>query len=60
MQHVHLVDNWANEYALVGTSEEGWIDEFSKLNVKDLSHEFGGQSSNKAHQTNEWVDSYDK
>jgi hypothetical protein len=61
VQHTLLVDNWANEYSLLRTSEkDGWISEFSKLSVKDFSSEFRSQSTSKADLTNEWVDSYER
>jgi peroxin-5 len=62
-QHAHRGDNWVNEYSQQETSDrEGWVDEFSKLNVKDWADEFGEQFKNAVNEdiNNEWVDSYDR
>lgn len=44
-------------------SKDGWIDEFSKLGVKDWADEFGDQFAQGAlgdGTSSEWVDSYDR
>ena len=63
LQHVHRGDNWVNEYSQQGTAgQDGWVEEFSKLNVKDWADEFGDQFKNAVNEdiSNEWLDSYDK
>lgn len=67
LQHMHRGDTWANEFArtrpeAVSTSD-GWVDEFSRLGVKDWADEFGDQMSKGVfgdEANSEWLDSYDK
>lgn len=60
-------DNWANEFATTDPgmlgSKDGWVDEFSKLGVKDWADEFGDQLAQGSlgdGTSSEWVDSYDR
>ena len=58
-----LWENWVDEYTQQGTSDkEGWIDEFSKLDVNDWADEFGDQFKNAVNEdiNNGWLDDYDK
>eukprot|EP00250_Pteridium_aquilinum_P005263 c15385_g1_i1 orf=213-2492(+) len=63
-EHIHRGDNWAEEFSQPGASaNEGWVDEFGKLNMKDWADEFGEQFANTT--LNEdgdgnWLDSYEK
>lgn len=44
-------------------SKDGWVDEFSKLGVKDWADEFGDQLAQGSlgdGTSSEWVDSYDR
>lgn len=63
-EHAHRGDNWVDEYSRPDTSaKEGWIDEFSKLNMTEWGDEFGDQFSNNAFNgdlNNDWLDSYEK
>eukprot|EP00249_Psilotum_nudum_P018974 c27047_g1_i1 orf=150-2450(+) len=60
-EHAHRGDTWVNEYGreqnLDVSPSEGWVDEFSKLNVHDWAEEFDKQMSNNG---NNWLDSYER
>ncbi|KAI5077377.1 hypothetical protein GOP47_0007201 [Adiantum capillus-veneris] len=63
-EHAHRGDNWAEEFSQIGTStaeNDGWVDEFAKLNVKDWTEEFENQfSSTREDADGNWLDSYEK
>lgn len=65
-QHMHRGDTWAEDFGRTrheAASTSDWVDEFSKLGVKDWADEFGDQMA-KGSFNNEsnssWLDSYDK
>lgn len=60
-EHAHRGDRWAEEFSQAGTSADGWVDEFAKLNVKDWADEFENQFSSTRDDVDEnWLESYEK
>lgn len=66
-EHHHRGDTWIDEYNHPQNQEastnERWVDEFSKLNMQDWADEFGDQFSNSMlneDMSSNWLDSYEK
>ncbi|KAH7429143.1 hypothetical protein KP509_09G032700 [Ceratopteris richardii] len=62
-EHAYQGNNWVEEFSEphASTAEvDGWVDEFSKLNVKDWANEFENQLSDSNEVDSSWLDSYEK
>ncbi|KAK4491841.1 hypothetical protein RD792_002618 [Penstemon davidsonii] len=66
-QHSHGPHGWANEFAaereLQGSTEDEWVNEFSKLNVNDWSEEFERQVADGTlgdSSSENWANAYDE
>jgi len=66
-EHMHRGDTWAEDFGrtrheAVSTSDD-WVDEFSRLGVRDWADEFGDQVAKGAfgdESNSSWLESYDK
>ncbi|KAL3851064.1 hypothetical protein ACJIZ3_012946 [Penstemon smallii] len=66
-QHSHGPHGWVNEFAaerqLQGSTEDEWVNEFSKLNVNDWSEEFERQVADGTlgdSSSENWANAYDE